>query len=79
MKMRPITKALLLAFPSGLAIGAANMASAQESQPPAKAGTQVVDRVVVTATKRETTVQDVPFSINAQTEEGRIVAARLSR
>ena len=77
MKMRPITKAMLLVFPSGLAIGTANIAGAQEAQPPAKpateqsakAATQVIDRVVVTATKRETTVQDVPFSINAQTEE----------
>ena len=77
MKMRPITKALLLAFPSGLAIGVANMAIAQEAKPPAKpgteqaakAGTQVIDSVLVTATKRETTVRDVPFSINAQTEE----------
>ena len=77
MKMRPITKALLLVFPSSLAIGVANIAIAQEAQPSAKPateqsakpGTQVIDRVVVTATKRETTVQDVPFSINAQTEE----------
>ena len=46
MKMRPITKAMLLAFPSGLAIGAANIASAQETQPPAKPGTQVIERVV---------------------------------
>ncbi|MGE0358135.1 MAG: TonB-dependent receptor [Burkholderiales bacterium] len=69
MKLRPIGKALLLAFPSGLAIGAASVASAQQAQPPAKAGTEVLDRVVVTATKREATLIDVPFSINAQTEE----------
>ncbi len=77
MKLRPITKALLLVFPSGLAIGAANIASAQEAQQPAKAGTEqsaksateVLDRVIVTATKRESTLRDVPFSINAQTEE----------
>ena len=69
MKLRPIGKALLLAFPSGLAIGAASVASAQQAQPPAKAGTEVLDRVVVTATKREAVLIDVPFSINAQTEE----------
>ena len=77
MKLRPIAKAILLVFPSSLAIGAANVASAQQAQQPAKAGTEqsakvateVLDRVVVTATKRETTLQDVPFSINAQTEE----------
>ena len=77
MKLRPIAKAVLLAFPFGLSIGAANVASAQEAQQPAKAGaeqstkagTQVLDRVVVTATKRESTLLDVPFSINAQTEE----------
>ena len=69
MKLRPIAKALLLAFPSGLAICAANIASAQVAQQPAKAATEVLDRVVVTATKRESSLQDVPFSINAQTEE----------
>lgn len=69
MKLRPIGKALLLAFPSGLAIGAAGVASAQQAQQPAKAGTEVLDRVVVTATKREAALLDVPFSINAQTEE----------
>ncbi len=69
MNLRPITKAVLLAFPSGLAIGAASIASAQQTQPPPKAGPEVMDRIVVTATKRETSLQDVPFSINAQTEE----------
>ena len=69
MKLRPIAKAILLVFPSGLALGAANVASAQVAQQPAKAATEVIDRIVVTATKRETALQDVPFSINAQTEE----------
>jgi len=76
MKLRPIAKALLLAFPSGLMIGAANLAHAQTTPPPAKpaeqskkAETESIDRIVVTATKRETALRDVPFSINAQTEE----------
>ena len=77
MKLRPLAKALLLAFPCGLTIGAANVASAQDAQQPAKpaaeqpakAGPQTIDRIVVTATKRESSLRDVPFSINAQTEE----------
>jgi iron complex outermembrane receptor protein len=72
MKMRPIAKAVLLALPSSLVISAINVSYAQTSpvaQPPAKAATEVLDRVVVTATKRETSLRDVPFSINAQTEE----------
>src|SRR5262249_1162810 len=62
-KLRPVAKAVLLAFPSSLAIGAASIANAQEAP---RASAEVI---VVTATKRETSIQDVPFSINAQTEE----------
>jgi len=69
MKLRPIRKAVLLAFPSGFAIGAASIAAAQESPQPPKPAAQTVERIVVTATKREASLQDVPFSINAQTEE----------
>ena len=69
MKLRPTTKAVLQAFSSGFAIGAASIASAQQTPQPPRAGADVQDRIVVTATKRETSLQDVPFSINAQTEE----------
>ena len=72
MKLRPIAKAVLLVFPSGLALGVANVAYAQttqQTQQPAKAGPETIERIVVTATKREAALKDVPFSINAQTEE----------
>jgi outer membrane receptor protein involved in Fe transport len=69
MKLRPMARSVLLAFPSGLAIGVASIASAQQAPQPPKAGAETIDRLVVTATKRESSVQDVPFSINAQTEE----------
>ncbi|HEX3058270.1 MAG TPA: TonB-dependent receptor plug domain-containing protein, partial [Usitatibacter sp.] len=69
MKLRPVTKAVLLIFPSGLAMGAASIASAQEAQQAPKTDADVRDRIVVTATKRESSLVDVPFSINAQTQE----------
>jgi iron complex outermembrane recepter protein len=69
MKLRPIAKAVLLSFPSSLAIGAAGIASAQQTQPPAKAEAEKLESIVVTATKRDSLLLDVPFSINAQTEE----------
>lgn len=69
MKLRPMTKAVLQAFPSCLAIGAVGIAGAQQTQPPPKAEVEKLDRIVVTATKREASLVDVPFSINAQTEE----------
>jgi iron complex outermembrane receptor protein len=70
MKLRPIARALLLAFPSTLAIGAAGIANAQQT-PPAKpeSATTKLESITVTATKREASLVDVPFSINAQTEE----------
>src|SRR5207244_8279620 len=47
------------------------IASAQQTQPPpaAEAGATKLESIVVTATKREAALKDVPFSINAQTEE----------
>ncbi len=71
MKLRPMTKAVLLAFPSSLVIGAAGIANAQQTQPPPRAepATTKLESITVTATKRETALVDVPFSINAQTEE----------
>ena len=69
MKLRPIAKSVLLALPSGLVISAATIASAEDAQPPAQASPEARERVVVTATKRESALLDVPFSINAQTAE----------
>jgi len=70
MKLHPIARAVLLAFPSSLAIGAAGIANAEDTQPPPKADSPVkAERIVVTATKRDASLVDVPFSINAQTQE----------
>src|SRR5690349_13092847 len=74
MKLRPIAKAVLLTFPSSLVIGAAGIAHADDTPPPppppkADSAPEKVERIVVTATKREASLIDVPFSINAQTAE----------
>jgi outer membrane receptor protein involved in Fe transport len=71
MKLRPIAKSVLLAFHSSLAIGAAGIAGAQQTPPPPPKAqvTEKQESIVVTATKREASLVDVPFSINAQTEE----------
>jgi iron complex outermembrane receptor protein len=71
---RLLRTASWLAITSGLPLGAiparAQMPSpanpeqtAQEAEP-----AEVGDDIIVTATKRATSIQDVPFSINAQTE-----------
>ena len=69
MRLRPVAKAVLMVFPSSLAMGAAGIASAQEAQQAPRTDADVRDRIVVTATKRESSLVDVPFSINAQTQE----------
>src|SRR5437868_7601890 len=55
-----------LAVVSLLALASATPAFAQDSQTPQAQGDQ---EIVVTATKREVNLQDVPFSINAQTQQ----------
>lgn len=74
---RPTLRPNRLALLIGLAIGAAGSAHAQDAaaskapaaEPPAKADAAGPQQVMVTATKRRTALQDVPFSVNAQTEE----------
>ena len=73
-----ITAALLigtsvLAFAVPAAAQTEQEQAAQAAQPPESAQPAAEPRaeeaIIVTATKRATTVQDVPFSVNAQTEE----------
>lgn len=71
-----ISKRVLLATSAVSALLLTAPAIAQDTAPP-PAGTPAPDltdefagqEIVVTATKRNSTVQDVPFSINAQTQE----------
>ena len=60
--------ALLAGASLAACFAAASPAYAQE-EPAAAAAQQDEETIVVTATKRETTLLEVPFSINAQTEE----------
>jgi iron complex outermembrane receptor protein len=61
-------RAASVAAVSLLALASAAPAFAQDEQPNAPAA-QDDQEIVVTATKRETNLQDIPFSINAQTEQ----------
>jgi iron complex outermembrane recepter protein len=63
MKTTPFPKTLLLSTLSVFAFAVSTPAMAQTSDAEAAEGNEII----VTATKRDSTLQDVPFSINAQT------------
>ncbi|HEY6964310.1 MAG TPA: Plug domain-containing protein, partial [Erythrobacter sp.] len=66
---RNLRRCLLLT--SAAAVLWSNPALAQDSAQTPAAGTDEYEGnvIIVSATKRDTTIQDVPFSINAQTQE----------